>query len=322
MNTPPLLVNFPSLELCVSALNEDTRTLYAAEIQRLFEAGLPPLVSFRVVAVLFGFSPSFVGTLVKRPMKYYRIFEIRTGKKVRVIQAPKVALKVIQRWIGGNLALAASYSDSAFGFVPGRSHIDAAARHCQADWVYSVDIKDFFRTTSQARVHAALTKIGYSERAADLAVALTCYGGFLAQGAPSSPVLSNIVFQEFDQKLESLASELGLTFTRYADDIAFSGKGVPVDGLCDRVKEIIRSGGWEISEKKEKLFKKPYRLKVHGLLVDGVKPRLTKGYRKRIRALNHLMIHGKVSSKQLLKVNGHLNYAKQVENWGTGKPNS
>ncbi len=315
MNTPPLLVTFPSLDFFVSALAEDTRSLYEAEIRGLVELGLPPVVSLRTIAVLFGFSPSFVGTLAKRPARYYRVFEIRTGKKVRFIQAPKVALKLIQRWIGGNLASTFNYLDSTFGFVPGRSHIDAAARHCESNWAYSVDIKDFFRTTSAARVRTALLKLGYSGRAADLTVALTCYEGFLAQGAPTSPVLSNIVFREYDQLLEELACELSLTFTRYADDIVFSGTGAPITELKDRVRSIIESGGWKISEKKEKLFQKPYRLKVHGLLVDGTVPRLTKGYRRRIRALKHLLSQGKVSPKQLRKVQGHLNYAQQVDSW-------
>nr|WP_240159403.1 reverse transcriptase family protein [Burkholderia sp. Ax-1724] len=271
---------------------------------------------------MFGFSPSFVGTLAKRPARYYRVFEIRTGKKVRLIQAPKVALKLIQRWIGGNLACSVRYLDSTFGFVPGRSHIDAAARHCKADWAYSVDIKDFFRTTSATRVRAALIKLGYGDYAADLAVALTCYEGFLAQGAPSSPVLSNLVFQEFDRLLEELACELNLTFTRYADDIVFSGSGTPAPELKDRVKSIIESGDWKIAEKKEKLFQKPYRLKVHGLLVDGTAPRLTKGYRRRIRALNYLLSQGKISPKQLHRVKGHLNYAQQVDNWFASQASS
>ncbi|WP_322014887.1 reverse transcriptase family protein [Paraburkholderia sp. J12] len=318
MNTPPLLVTFPSVDFFVSALADDTRNLYETEIRRLVEAGLPPVVSLRTVAVLFGFSPSFVGTLAKRPTRYYRVFEIRTGKKVRVIQAPRVALKLIQRWIGGNLASSFSYLDSTFGFVPGRSHIDAAARHCESDWAYSIDIKDFFRTTSAAQVRAALIELGYSNHAADLMVALTCYEGFLAQGAPSSPVLSNLVFQKFDRLLEALAGELNLTFTRYADDIVFSGTGKPAE-LRDRVRAIIELGGWRIAEKKEKLFQKPYRLKVHGLLVDGAVPRLTKGYRRRIRALEHLLSQGKVSPKQLPVVKGHLNYARQVDDWSASQ---
>ncbi|WP_175848048.1 reverse transcriptase family protein [Burkholderia arboris] len=133
-------------------------------------------------------------------------------------------------WIGGNLADTVPYLDSTFGFVPSRSHIDAAAKHCKSDWVYSIDIKDFFRTTKAARVRDALIGIGYSGHAADLTVALTCYEGALAQGAPSSPVLSNIVFREFDCKLEEVAQEFGITFTRYADDIVFSGVGISSGG--------------------------------------------------------------------------------------------
>ncbi len=323
MNTPPLLATFLSLDVLLAALSESARATHEEELRRLFERQLPPAVSTRVVATLFGYSPSFVGAIVRKPSRYYRVFEIKSGKKVRTIQSPKVALKLIQQWIGKNLAQVISYSESAFGFVPGRSHIDAAARHCGADWVYSLDIKDFFQTTRESVVKQALIKeVNYSERAAELISALSCYNGFLAQGAPSSPVLSNLVFLPYDRQLSELALRYGLIYTRYADDIVFSGKGTPPDDLSTQARTVIESGQWAISPKKEKTFKKPYRLKVHGLLIDGQKPRLTKGYRRRIRALKHLYENRKVSEKEIRRVAGHLNYADQVANWSLNDGNS
>lgn len=315
VNTPPLLGCFPSLDVAVSALSGHTRQAYEAEFRTLVEQGLPPAVSIRIVATLFGFSPSFVGAMVRRPGRYYRTFEIRSGVKVRKIQAPRVALKLIQQWIGGNLAVAIPYRGGTFGFVPGRSHIDAAAAHCGAEWTYSIDIKDFFQSTSEEAVRRALMERGYSEHAAHLVSSLCCLGGYLTQGAPSSPALSNLVFLNYDIQLEQYAAAHELTYTRYADDIVFSGRGEMPESLFELVSRTIESGGWQIARQKEKLQRKPYRLKVHGLLVDGLTPRLTKGYRRRIRALRHLLEQGKVRPDQLEKVVGHLNYANQVENW-------
>ncbi|MFM0161342.1 reverse transcriptase family protein [Paraburkholderia sediminicola] len=321
VNTPPLLVTFPSLDNALSALSERTRHAYEAEFRALVELRFPPAISNRLVATLFGYSPSFVGAMVRRPARYYRTFEIRSGAKVRAIQAPRVALKVIQQWIGGNLANAIPYRDTTFGFVPGRSHIDAAGAHCGAKWAYSIDIKDFFQTTSAEAVRQALMTIGYSEHAAQLVSSLSCFNGYLAQGAPSSPALSNLVFFHYDIQLEEFATTHQLTYTRYADDIVFSGHGEPPENLRELVKRTIESGGWTIAPKKEKMQRKPYRLKVHGLLVDGETPRLTKGYRRRIRALRHLSEHGKVAPEQQAKVAGHLNYADQVYAWAKKDPN-
>jgi len=86
--------------------------------------------------------------------------------------------------------------------------------------------------------------------------------------------------------------------------------------MQELVKRTIESGGWTVAAKKEKLFRRPYRLKVHGLLIDGTAPRLTKGYRRRIRALRHLLEEGKIRDEDLDKTIGHLNYADQISSWG------
>ncbi|MFP3599937.1 hypothetical protein, partial [Chryseobacterium sp. SIMBA_029] len=85
-----------------------------------------------------------------------------------------------------------------------------------------------------------------------------------------------------------------------------SGRGQPPDDLKAFVRQTIEAGGWKLSERKEKLATKPNRLKVHGLLVDGDSPRLTKGYRHRIRALTHLLEKGSVSPETMPMVLGHI----------------
>ncbi|MBI0360666.1 reverse transcriptase family protein [Burkholderia oklahomensis] len=316
VNTPPLLVNFPSLDFLLKALAEETREIHADEIRFLIERQLPPAVSTRVIATLFGFSPLFLSAIARRPDRYYRQFEIRSGAKLRQIQSPKVALKLIQRWIGGNLATSLTYPDCVYGFVPGRSHIEAAAKHCGADWVYSADVKDFFQSTSFDAVQRALTEVGYQPKAAQLVATYSCFKGFLAQGAPSSPVLSNLVFLPYDRQLLEYAVQCDITYTRYADDVVLSGRGQPPEDLKAFIHQTIEAGGWVLSERKEKLSVKPHRLKVHGLLVDGDSPRLTKGYRHRIRALTHLLEKGSVSPETMSKVLGHINYAKLVAEKG------
>ena len=313
MNPPPFLVSFPDKSSLKVALSPEVVAAYWTDVERLIDAGYPPAVSVRVLSCLFGFSASFVGALSERPERYYRTFLIRKGRKQRKIHAPRVGLKVVQKWLGCHLARALSFDDCVYGFVAGRSAPLAAAVHCGARWVYSLDIADFFPTTSAQRVAAAIEGIGYPSHAASLVSALCCFEGHLAQGSPASPVLSNLVFRPFDERLKQIAVETSSRCTRYADDVVFSGAGDVPSGLATRVRSVITEAGWTVAEEKEHLAKLPHRLKVHGLLVQGTEPRLTKGYRNRIRAISHLTNSEKVRGEDVARFQGHLAYAKSVE---------
>lgn len=317
MNPPPFLISFPDAASFKTALLPDVRAAYWADIEKLIEARLPPAVSVRVLATLFGFSSKFVGAIRRKPFRYYRSFIIRKGRKKREIHAPKVALKVIQKWLSFHLAEVLKFDDSVYGFIAGRSAPRAAAVHCDAHWVYSLDIADFFPSINRARVAQALAEIGYPAHAAELVADLCCYDGGLAQGSPASPVLSNLAFSPYDKLLREIAEESNSRFTRYADDIVFSGVGEPPADLQERVRKVVIDAGWKIAAGKERLCRLPHRLKVHGLLVHGTHPRLTKGYRNRIRAFEHLSKQGKVQPEDLLKINGHLSYSNSVKSLTT-----
>ncbi len=312
MNPPPFLISFSTTDEFLRALQPDLREAYGHAIQKLVEQRLPPVVSVRCLATLFGYSPRFVGALYSQTHRYYRTFLIPKGNSQRIIHAPKVALKVIQKWFGFHLARALTFEGTVFGFVEGRSAVAAAASHCGAEWVYSVDIEDFFNTTAQDKVEASLVRLGYSEHGANLIGKLCCYQGTLAQGSPASPVLSNLVFQPADAELIATSAKYGLRYTRYADDLVFSGKEAFPAELPEAAREIIESRGWKLAASKEYLAARPHRLKVHGLLVQGAKPRLTKGYRKRIRAFQHLLETNKVAPEDIARLKGHLSYALSV----------
>jgi RNA-directed DNA polymerase len=314
MISPPFLVSFSTVEHFLKALPEDVRGSYAQDVQQLCAKGLPPIVSIRCLATLFGYSSRFTGALYQRSEKYYRTFTIPKGKKRRIINAPKVALKVIQKWFGFHLAETVKFESCVYGFIKGRSAIDAATLHCGADWVYSVDISDFFPSTPLRRVAAALIDLGYPPHGAELIAKLCCYDGGLAQGSPASPILSNLVFRAADADLISIAKKYHLCFTRYADDVVFSGKGDFPSEIKTLVRAAIESRGWKLAEAKERLANRPNRLKVHGLLVHGEKPRLTKGYRNRIRAFKHLLAKEAIDPEDVARVMGHLSYAQSVDN--------
>jgi len=313
MNPPPLLVSFSTIEDFFEALQPSLAQIYGSSFKELFSKGMPPLVSVRCLSLLFGFSAKFVGSLVYRSSRYYRLFTIPKGRNIRKIQAPKVALKIIQKWFGHHLGLALPHEPYVFGFIKGKSAIDAALCHIGAKWVYSLDIEDFFPSISQKRIEQALIGLGYDFHGAEIAAYLCCYKGFLAQGSPASPVISNLVFNSTDKELAVLADALKIRYTRYADDMVFSGDQPCPSCLPEAVKKIIREMGWKIAAKKELLFKEPNRLKVHGLLVDGNTVRLTKGYRNKIRAFSHLLSSGMVSEEDKPRLAGHVSYGLFVQ---------
>lgn len=311
---PPLFVSFASLEEALEAVPARYRESIRAIMQPLTDRGLPPALSVGVVATLFGLSIPFVRAMSKNPRRYYRQFTIRKGNKERAISSPKVALKLLQSWIGSHLSRSVQLNDCVLGFVPGKNGvIEAATRHCSARWVYSLDLRDFFPSIDDQRVEAVLCELGYPAQCAAFIRSICTLNGTLPQGSPASPVLSNLVFAETDGALVQLAAELGVRYTRYADDLVFSGEGEVPPHLQTRVRSILTVRAWVIAEEKEHLAELPNRLKVHGLLVHGTTPRMTKGYRNRIRAYRHLIAEGKIKSDDIAKVKGHLAYAAQVE---------
>ncbi len=311
---PPLLVSFNSVEALVGSLPEGTRASHEPEIRRVAALGLPPAVSLRTIATLFGVSTEFIGAMSRAPLRHYRVFKIKKGKKTRTIQAPRVALKLLQAWFAHHVANAIQLPDCVYGFVPGRSGVKEAARlHCPSKWVYSLDIRDFFPSITEQQVRDALVAVGYAGHTASFLSRLLTLNGQLPQGSPASPVISNLVFSTTDHLLIALADEFGVRYTRYADDLVFSGIAEPPPNLPNRVREVVNGAGWVIADGKEQLAQLPARLKVHGLLVHGDRPRLTKGYRNRIRAFKHLIAAEKISAADMPRIRGHLAYSDFID---------
>jgi RNA-directed DNA polymerase len=287
-------------------------------LNELIALRLPPVASVESLSLLFGFSPGLVGAMVRNPNRYYRAFEIRSGSRTRRIYTPKVALKIIQRWFGYHLSHAVALSDHVHGFVPKRSTVTAARQHCPAQWVLSLDIRDFFGSVTADRVFACLDGLGYPRPAAHLMTDLCTMhlvGGRrgLPQGAPSSPVLANLAFRETDAKLESFAKERGLRISRYADDISVSGHQPPDPELQSEIGRLIERDGWVIAQNKTRLSRLPIRHpRVLGLLVDQPVPRLPKRYRNRLRMMRYMLKTLNLTEEERAEFAGHVAYAESI----------
>jgi RNA-directed DNA polymerase len=283
------------------------------DIIRLSHMGLPPITSREVLGAMLGVSAGFVWWLENYPHKQYREFDIKKGKGLRTIFAPKVALKIIQKWLSVQLQHVYQPPDHVYGFVPGRSHIEAAKIHCGANWVLSNDITDFFASTPEEKVLNSLVRLGFPKNSAKIVSSLCCLKNGLAQGSPASPVLSNIVMQDLDTRLAQIAQSYECILTRYADDIVFSGRDAFNSSIEDELKDALLKTPWTLSQDKRHFSRAPARLKVHGLLVHGENPRLTKGYRNKIRAYKHVAQHKALNDEDARRLGGHLQYSSQVD---------
>lgn len=306
-------MSFRALQDLLAALPSDLAAQSKQELEFLTEKGLPPAVSTRIVAVLFGLSPRFVGALQKKARNYYRVFDIPKGRSSRRIEAPKVGLKIIQKWVSFHLAKAVRLPDCVHGFVTGRSFVSAASAHCGAEWVMSLDIRDFFPSVSSQRLFEPLQEVGYQRHSIETLLRLCTLQDHLPQGAPSSPVLSNLAFLRTDSELVQLAASQGCVYTRYADDLVFSGKGDLPPNLLRSIRSVLKSHFWRVSENKLVVTKVSHLAHVHGLNVGGCSPRLPKAYRRWLRLARHLLIKGRVSEHQAAVYRGHLAFAASVQ---------
>jgi RNA-directed DNA polymerase len=211
----------------------------------------------------------------------------------RVISAPDEKLKNLQRAVLYHGFAPNDKSPSATGFRRGTSIVRNAEPHVDKKVVVNVDIRGFFPNTPQPLIRSAsrhLIKGTLSEDAQILVTELCGYKGALPTGAPTSPAIANIVLAAADKAIRTVCRKKRVSFTRYADDLTFSGNG-DVLSILPFVRKVLADFGFELDSKKTNIFRKGRRQIVTGLVVN-VKPNLAKPVRKKIRAAVHNRSNG------------------------------
>jgi retron-type reverse transcriptase len=239
---------------------------------------------------------------------HYVQFEVaKKSGGTRTLSAPHRSLAAAQKWILDNILAKLPVEGSAHGFVRGRSTLTNARRHVSKGVVVNVDLEAFFPSIGFARVRHLFRRLGYSGSVATL-LALICtecprkkviYDGevyFVAtgprglpQGACTSPAISNQIARRLDRRLIALAEKLGLAYTRYADDLTFSGSkefNPKVGYLLARIRHIAQDEGFAINSKKTRVKRPNSRQTVTGLVVNA-KPAVPRQTVRRIRAILH-----------------------------------
>lgn len=209
---------------------------------------------------------------------------------IRIISAPKPRLKKAQKAILENILYKLQPSEYAHGFVKNKSIVTNAQPHVGASVVVNMDLKDFFPTLDYPRIFGFYRKIGFSAQLATI-LSLICtipvnetikvHGEIwylnnedkrlLPQGASTSPMLTNLICRRMDYRLAGIAKKLGFTYTRYADDMTFSG-GVAtranINKLKWQVRSVIRDEDFELNLKKTHVMVPGHRKEVTGIVVN------------------------------------------------------
>ena len=291
-----------------------------------------------------------------RNAKHYKVFTIpKKSGGVREISAPVKMLKSFQTYT--NMLLQALYepTSAAMGFVPGRSVVDNAEKHVGMNYVLNLDLNDFFPSIPQARVWGALMSkaIGFNQDVASAVAGLCCTEidfyddkpvlttvdlpkgtktekrNVLPQGAPTSPILTNIVARNLDRQLKHLAAKFGLNYTRYADDITFSCDTNifnPNSEFCIALRRIVqRDNRFVINKQKTRIQSNNHQQEVTGIIVNQ-KVNIKKHYVKQLRMWLYLWEHYGYDQAQkffisdYLKDKGHVKKpCAKIENVLCGK---
>lgn len=213
----------------------------------------------------------------------YKIYKIKKKNgKYRTIYVPNNLLKQIQRNILNNILNNKKISKYAKAYHKGISLVDNASAHLNKRIILKLDIKDFFENITFNRVYNSCFPIEYFPKSVGMMLTYLCtYDDHLAQGCPTSSYISNLVMKDFDEEIASWCEEKDISYTRYSDDMTFSGDFNPSE-IIIKVKKLLLHMGLKLNKEKIHIVHKSKCQKVTGIVVNE-KLQASKQYRKKIR---------------------------------------
>ncbi len=236
-----------------------------------------------------GISPSennlnFVKDIIHSSHHFYRSFKIPKRKGgLREISVPFQTLHYIQSIIKDKILLDLPIHKNAFSYMKKRSAIDHARHHCCSQELLMLDIKDFFPSISKQDVFNILSTSKTSDINANYLSHLCTLNNSLPQGACTSPVLSNAIMFKIDCRLDKLAEAFDLKYSRYSDDLAFSGKKIPKK-LIKITQAILKENDFDINPDKTKLKLEGTKKIITGVSISSGELKAPKVFKRELRA--------------------------------------
>lgn len=256
------------------------------------------------LASFFGMTYESLSKLIYKTPPIYKYHQFEIPKKsggTRTILSPSKRLKGIQKKLSDVLYEVYPGKDSAHGFSEGKSIVTNAERHLGKKYIFNLDLEDFFGSIHFGRVRNLFKSsvFEFDNTVSTILAQICCFNNVLPQGAPTSPVISNMIAWKLDCKLQQLAKITNSTYTRYADDISFSftcsKRRLPEEIVVLRdgeaspghaITRIIEENGFNINYGKVRLCSKYTRMEVTGLKVNEF-PNVPRSFVKQISSILH-----------------------------------
>lgn len=221
--------------------------------------------------------------LSKNTRKHYKLIKLKKKNGgVRYIHSPDKDLKYAQSRILKKILEHIEVSPYATAYIKGKNLKDNALPHVNHKYLLKMDITDFFGSITYLQViSAAFNSKRFPTQIGAMLTSLCCLNDVLPQGAPTSPMLSNIVMKNFDDILGDWCEERGIAYTRYCDDLTFSAN-IPLYSVYRKACNMLEKRGFEVNISKTKFVTSTTSQRVTGLTVNK-KVSIPNEYKKQLR---------------------------------------
>lgn len=248
----------------------------------------------------------------------------KKNKSLRYLYEPSHELKEIQKRILKNILEEMKLPEYVIAYKKGCSLKDNAIQHVNKKMIVKLDIKNFFDNITFNKVYdSCFNETLYPKSLGVLLTNLCCYNNKLPQGAPTSGYISNLVMRNFDLKIMNYCKENKISYTRYCDDMTFSGD-FNVNELTSYAKKLLKENGFLLNKRKTRVINQSNRQLVTGIVVNE-KLSISRKYKKKLRqemyyirkfGINSHIKKLKILNKKeyLNKLLGKINFVLQIEN--------
>lgn len=236
--------------------------------KNLYDKKLPIIYDQIHFSQLVGLDVTYLLAASNVPKYFYRTFKIpkKTSGK-RTIKEPLPDLKNVQQWIVEEILSNCEVSEYTKAYRMNRSIRDNARFHIGQPVLLNIDIEEYFHSISFNQVYKFFLNLGYDDDVSVLLTNLCCLNKSLPQGAPTSPMLSNLITKNMDIEIAEFCNRNKLRYTRYADDISISGDFQPKEVIAF-VKTTLNKYHFKTNSKKTNIKYKHERQLVTGVTVN------------------------------------------------------
>lgn len=280
----------------ISGFSEDTIIKCLVYSENLISKNLPIIYNSYHLAGLVGYKHSYLSRAIISTDFFYRKFKIqKSNGNYREISEPLPSLKEIQYFILKEILYTQKVSRYCKSYIPKKKFREYLKYHTNEKEVLTLDIQDFFPSIKYNSILTYFIELGYAKDVSYFLANLCTYTPktnkgeksditkrFLPQGAPTSPYLSNLILLNFDNLVSKFCSDNDIKYTRYADDMTFSGNSIPKENLIYFVQAELNKIGLKLNRDKINFMKQNVPQIVSGVIINK-KTQLPKEERNKIR---------------------------------------